>query len=93
MQSYGTMLVFFAKFMKGSEVVASVKWCRFLATSLALALGAGPAYAEKEVRKTVERAGKFVEKTGKRAGKFVEKTARKTGKALDRAADRVKNAF
>lgn len=87
------MLVFFAKFMKTEEVVAAAKWCRFLATALALALGAAPAYAEKEVTKTAERAGKFVEKTGKRAGKFVEKTARKAGKAVERTADRVKNAF
>ena len=87
------MLVFSAKFMKGWKVVASAKSCRLLATTLALALGAGPAYAEKEVPKAIERAGKFVEKTGKRAGKFVEKTARKTGKAIERGADRVKNAF
>jgi len=87
------MLVFFAKFMKGEEVVPAAKLCRFLATSLALALGAAPAHAEKEVPKTVERAGKFVEKTGKRAGKFVEKTARRAGKAVERGADRVKNAF
>jgi hypothetical protein len=87
------MLVFLPKFMKGQEVVASAKWCRFLATTLALALGAGPAYAEKEVAKTAERAGKFVEKTGKRAGKFVEKTARKAGKFVERTADKVKNAF
>jgi hypothetical protein len=87
------MLVFFPKFMKGREVVASAKWCRVLATSLALALGAGPACAEKEVPRTIERAGKFVEKTGKRAGKFVEKTARKAGRAIERGADRVKNAF
>lgn len=73
--------------------MVSAKSCRFLATSLALALGAGPAYAEKEVTKTVERAGKFVEKTGKRAGKFVEKTATKAGKAIERTAGKVKNAF
>ena len=93
MKSSEEMLVFLPKFMKGQEVVASAYWCRCLATALVLALGAGPAYAEKEVRKTAERAGKFVEKTGKRVGKFVEKTARKAGKAVERGADRVKNAF
>jgi hypothetical protein len=87
------MLVFFPKFMKGWEVVASAKWCRFFATSLALALCAGPAHADKEVSKAAERAGKFVEKTGKRAGKFVEKTARRAGKFVGKTADRVKNAF
>lgn len=87
------MLVFFAKLMKGEEVVAPAKCCRFLATTLALLLGPASVHAEKEVPKTVERAGKFVEKTGKRAGKFVEKTARKAGKAVERTADRVKNAF
>lgn len=90
------MLVFFAKFMKGWEVVRTANYCRFSATAalaLAFALGAAPAHAEKEVRKTAERAGKFVEKTGKRAGKFVEKTARKAGKFVERTADKVKNAF
>ena len=85
--------MFFSKLMKGWEVVTSAKWCRVLATSLALGLGAGPVHAEKEVTKTAERAGKFVEKTGKRAGKFVEKTARKAGKFVERTADKVKNAF
>lgn len=79
--------------MKGWGVVAAAKCCRVFATALVLALGAGPAHAEKEVRKTAERAGKFVEKTGKRAGKFVEKTARKAGKFVERTADKVKNAF
>ena len=87
--------MFFAKLMKTEEVVATAKWCRFSATSLAIALvlAAPSVQAEKEVRKTAERAGKFVEKTAKRAGKFVEKTARKAGKAAERTADRVKNAF
>jgi hypothetical protein len=87
------MLVFFPKLMKGLEVVRTANYCRVLATSLALALAAAPAYAEREVAKTAERAGKFVEKTGKRAGKFVEKTARKAGKFVERTADKVKNAF
>jgi hypothetical protein len=87
------MLVFFSKFMKTEEVVTTANYCRVLATSLALALAAGPAHADREVTKTAERAGKFVEKTGKRAGKFVEKTARKAGKFVERTADKVKNAF
>lgn len=87
------MLVLLPNSMKGWEVVTAAKWCRVFATALALTLGAAPAHAEKEVRKTAERAGKFVEKTGKRAGKFVEKTATRAGKAVERGANRVKNAF
>ena len=81
--------------MKKLTVVATVIWCRIIATSLALA--AGPAHAAdlekaverpaKFVKKTATRAGKFTEKTATRAGKFTEKTAKRTEKAVKRALE------
>jgi hypothetical protein len=75
------------------RVVPAGIFCRLIATALASAIAAGPAYGV-DPEKTAKRAGKFVEKTATRAGKFTEKTAKRavkfTKKTAQKTADWVK---